>query len=335
MKISKPLVSVIIVTLNNKDWLKKSLKNLFDQNYENIEVFVIDNGSKDDTPEMVKKSFPMVNLIEVGENIGFGAAANKGLRKMKGKYAFIYNDDAFLEDNTLEQLVEKMEDDPELGACQGTILFSDKKHLVESAGSFLTPTGILLKKDRFKYDRKKEISYEVFNANLPIIRKSVLDEVGLFDEDYFLYFEEADLCWRIWLAGYKIKYFSKPHFYHARGVTTKKLKPPLIIESAFSNRINSLLKNFEPGSLVKYVPLHLIICFGGSIAYLLKMKPKGSLAILMAAWKNVRDYEKTLDKRRRIQKTRKIRDKDLFDKVMRPMDLNYFVDTTIEYLRSW
>ena len=330
-----PLVSVIVVTLNNKDWLLKSLKNLENQDYKNIEIILTDNGSNDGTREAVSKEFPQVILIDARKNIGFGRAANKAIKKARGKYIFVFNDDALCKKDTIGLLVERMEKDNKIGACQGTLLFADKKSLVESAGAFLTPIGILLKKAGNKFDRKKVKEEQIFNANLPLIRKEVLDKVGFFDEDYFLYFEEADLCWRIWLAGFKIIYYPDAVLYHARGVTTRKLKPPLVVESAFGNRINSLTKNLELGSLIKILPLHLIICFGGMFAYLLKRKPEGTIAILKAITRNVRMWPRTKKKREKIQKLRRINDKKLFKKIMRPMSVKYFVDLALDYLKVW
>lgn len=331
----KGLVSVIIVTLNNIDWLKKCLKALDAQVYKNIEIFVVDNGSKDHTVKYLKKSMPEVYCIESGGNIGFGKACNLALEKANGEYVLIYNDDAICDADFIKTLVKRIEKDPSIGAIQGTILFADRKNIVESAGAYLTPTGILIKDFGEVFNVQTAQEKLVFNANLPLIRMNILKKVGFFDNDYFLYFEEADLCWRIWIYGMKIIYYPDAKIYHARGVTTKRLQAPVIVESTFNNRINSLLKNLENKSLIKILPLHLLICFGGIVAYLIKGKPKNSWAIFKAVLWNIKHLPKTIEKRRFIKSIRKKPDAELLPIVMRPMSVSYLINTTIDYLRQW
>lgn len=331
----KGLVSVIIVTLNNLDWLKKCLKALKEQNYKNIEIFVVDNGSSDNTVNYLKKYMPEINCIESGGNIGFGRASNLALKKAKGEYVLIYNDDAICETDFIKKLVLRIKNDPSIGAIQGTLLFADRRNIIESAGAYLTPTGILIKDFGGEFNEKLALEKEVFNANLPLIRMSVLNKVGFFDDDYFLYFEEADLCWRIWLSGNKILYYPHAKIYHARGVTTKRLQAPVIVESTFRNRINSLMKNLETGSLLKILPLHFLICIGGVMAYIIKGKPKGSIAILKAIIWNIESIRETLEKRKFIKKIRRKSDSELLPIVIRPMSIKYLLNTSLDYLKQW
>ncbi len=329
------LVSVIIVTLNNLEWLKKCLNALNDQEYKNIEVFVVDNGSSDNTVSYLKKHMPEIICITSGENIGFGRACNLALKKANGEYVLIYNDDAICEKDFIKKLVVRIKKEPLIGAIQGTLLFADRRNIIESAGAYLTPTGILIKDFGGEFDEKLALEKEVFNANLPLIRMSVLKKVGFFDDDYFLYFEEADLCWRIWLSGSKILYHPNAKIYHARGVTTKRLQAPVIVESTFRNRINSLIKNLEPGSLLKILPFHLTICIGGMMAYILKGKPQGAMAILKALIWNIKSINNTLKKRKIINRMRKRKDSELLPIIMRPMSASYLMKTSLDYLRQW
>jgi GT2 family glycosyltransferase len=330
----KPLVSVVIVTLNNIDWLKKSLKNLYAQNYKNIEVFVVDNGSSDGTIKELGIKFKKVKLINSGGNIGFGRAANLAIKKCKGKYIFIYNDDAFLEKDTLSLLVEKLEKDITVAAVQGTILFNDRRRVVESAGAFLTNTGVLEKREGFLINKNLKET-EVFNANLPLIRREVLREVGLFDNDYFLYFEEADLEWRIWLAGYRVIYYPKAQLYHARGVTTKNTPKPRILESTYANRIDSLIKNLELKNLLWILPSNLVICLAGILLFLLKGKPRESFAIFKGTFSFLFKLKSILIKRRKIQSVRRITDKELFNKIFKFISLKVLLKGAGDYFKSW
>lgn len=328
-----PLVSVAIVTLNNSDWLLKSLKNLYAQTYKNIEVIIVDNGSTDHTPSKVRKKFKKAVIIETGKNLGFGRACNKAIKKAKGKYVFIYNDDAFLEKDTLDVMVEKMESDKSIGSLQGLILFSDRKNIVESSGSYLTNLGALVKKEGYKVNLKKEKEREVLSANLPIMRMSAVRKTGLFDEDYFLYFEEADLSWRMWLLGYRVLYYPKAVLYHARGITTDRFPRPPILESTYKNRIDSLIKNLEFKNLIWIIPQHLILCFSGVVIFVLKGRFKEAYAILKGTIMPFFGIRKIITKRKVVQKSRKVSDSVLLPKIFRIMDAKSLIKGAGMYLK--
>lgn len=320
--------------MNNITLLQKSLKNLYWQNYKNIEVFVVDNGSIDTTIAALGKKFKKVKVITNKENIGFGKAANMAIRKARGEYIFIHNDDAILTKNTLEILVSKMESDRTLGSIQGTILFTDRKNIVESAGSFLTNLGILEKKEGFKF-RKNVQEYEVFSANLPLLRASALKETGLFDEDYFLYFEEADLSWRLWLLGYRVIYCPESILYHGRGSTTKKISKPLVLKSTYKNRIDSLIKNLSLVNLVWILPTNVCVSLFGVIIFILKGRLKESWAIFEGTFSSFFELKKIMAKRNNIQNKRKISDRILFSKVFKFMSPLVLLKGAINYFLAW
>jgi GT2 family glycosyltransferase len=267
------------------------------------------------------------------ENLGFGRACNIALKKAKGKYVLIYNDDAFLEKDTIGIMVDKMESDNSIGSLQGLILFYDRKKIVESAGSYLTNLGALVKKEGYKVNLKKENEREVLSANLPMMRMSVLKKTGFFDDDYFLYFEEADLSWRIWLAGYRVVYYPEAILYHARGITTDRVPRPPILESTYKNRIDSLMKNLELKNLIWMIPQHLALCLAGILIFILKGKFREAWAIFKGTIIPFFEIRKIIAKRRIIQKSRKISDQELLPKIFRMMDAKSLLKGAGMYLK--
>ena len=227
-----PDVSVILVSYNTESLTRDCLKSLYEKTSGlNFDVWVVDNNSKDNSCEMIKNEFPQVNLIENKENKGFGAANNQAIIKSQAKYVFLLNTDTALINNAVKILYDFMESDEKIGACGGNMFNKEDKH-VHAYGHFKTfkrkfvktfklgwafPLEHKLNTDKGENTEnlQKEVDI-IVGANL-FMRKSVLDEVGIFDEDFFLYDEETELQYRIKKAGYKIVINPESKIYHFEG----------------------------------------------------------------------------------------------------------------------
>ena len=228
----QPNVSVILVSYNTEALTKNCLDSLYEKTQGvNFDVWVVDNNSKDNTCEMIKRDFPQVNLIENKDNKGFGAANNQAIKESKAKYVFLLNTDTVLINNAIKILYDFMESDEKIGACGGNMFNKEDKH-VHAYGHFKTFKRKFVNTFKlgwaFPYEHKlnidkgenteniqKEVDI-IVGANL-FMRKSVLDEVGIFDEDFFLYDEETELQFRIKKAGYKIIINPESKIYHLEG----------------------------------------------------------------------------------------------------------------------
>lgn len=220
-------VSIIFVNYKTKDLTINAINSVFEKtNGVSYEIFVVDNNSQDDSIEAIEQKFPEINIIKNPENSGFGSANNLAIKQARGKYILCLNTDTLLINNAIKEMFDFMEKNPAVGACGGALYDAEQKP-THSGGLFPNLLNIiLLSKLRYVFKNLYEnrmgnkLPYEkmeyVTGADI-LFRKSVLDEVGLFDENFFMYFEESDLCYRIKHAGYKIKIVQESKIIHLEG----------------------------------------------------------------------------------------------------------------------
>jgi hypothetical protein len=233
-----PDISIIIVSYNVKTFLqhcllsvKKAAKNL------NTEIFVVDNCSIDGTGEMVERDFPDVHFIGNRVNVGFGKANNQALKISQGKHILFLNPDTLIEENTLTSFLELLDKDPTIGLAGPKILNSDGTLQLACRRSFPKPSVALPKllglsslfpKSKIfgQYNltyRDPEESYSVdaISGSFMFCRGELIRELGGFDEDFFMYGEDLDLCRRVQLRGYQVYYYHKTTIIHHKGESSK------------------------------------------------------------------------------------------------------------------
>jgi len=227
---SLPIVSVVTVNYNHSDVTCDMLESLFKITYPNIEVFVIDNGSPDDTPRKIKEQFPQIIYIETGKNLGFAGANNLGISKAQGKYILLLNNDTIVTPGFLEPLVEKMESDPSIGAVSPKIRFFYSPDTIQYAG--LTPINPFTIRSRAigfretdsgQYENDTITAYAHGAAMMTSLE--IFKKVGLMSMAFFLYYEELDWGFRIRKAGYKIYYVHNSLVFHKESISTGKQSP--------------------------------------------------------------------------------------------------------------
>jgi len=232
-------LSVIIVNYNVKYFLEQCLHSVKKAS-ENIhlEVFVVDNNSVDGSVEMVRDKFPEVILIANKKNVGFSVANNQAIRVSKGEYILLLNPDTIVEHDTFKKVIAFMDNHPNAGGLgikmvdgQGNFLPESKRGLPTPAVAFYKISGLsklFPKSKRFaKYhlgnlDNDETNRVEILAGAFMLLRKSVLDKVGLLDETFFMYGEDIDLSYRIIKAGYDNYYYPEARIIHYKGESTKK-----------------------------------------------------------------------------------------------------------------
>ena len=227
-------LSVVFLSYNTRDLTRQALSSvLAAAEGLAVEIFVVDNASADGSADMVAEEFPQVKLICNEANVGFAAGNNVALRQVAGEYALLINTDTIVRRDALRTMVEFMDAHPEAGACGCKILDPDGTLQLDSRRGFPTPLAAFCKMSGLSrlfpkhpliahyhmtyLDPEQTAEVEVLSGSCMMVRKSAMDQVGLLDEDYFMYGEDIDWCYRFHQADWKIYYVPTTEIIHFRG----------------------------------------------------------------------------------------------------------------------
>ena len=228
-------LSVVIPSYNTRELMEQALRTVQEASGGGlgVEIIVVDNASHDGSPEMVAESFPDVELIVNEANLGFAAACNQAFRRVRGRYILLLNSDTIVRPDTLRRLVEFLDQHPEAGAAGCKILNPDGTLQLESRRGFPTPAGALYKlaglsrlfpqSRRFGHynltylDPEQVSEVDALSGSCMMVRRDVLEQVGLLDEAYFMYGEDLDWCYRMRQAGWIIYYTPNAEIIHFKG----------------------------------------------------------------------------------------------------------------------
>lgn len=247
-------ISVVVLNFNGKRYMDSCLSALASQTYEDFEVIVVDNGSTDGSTEHLDAHFPWVTVVKNEKNLGFAGGTNTGIRHAEGKYILTLNNDTRVDRCFLECLIEPMHSSKDVGMCASKMLFPDGR--INSAGICISRSGAAWDRGMFEPDEKQYDSQEeVFGpcAGAALYRRKMLDEIGLFDEDFFLYMEDVDLAFRGRLAGWKCAYVPQAKVYHIHGGTAG-FGSDLSVYYGNRNVIWYTVKNLPTGILLTSLP---------------------------------------------------------------------------------
>jgi GT2 family glycosyltransferase len=262
-------LSIVIVNYRVRDILKECLNSVLSSNDNMVnEIIVIDNNSKDGSVELLRKNFPEVRLIENHQNKGFSSASNQGIRKSSGEYILLLNPDTIFPQMGFSSMIEFMDSNPEVGICgpkmvdaRGDLLYSCRRFpsfltSISSSQSLLErffPRNPLSRQYLLKdmdHSRVQEVDW--ISGSCLLTRKKMLDQIGPLDEDYFIYVEDVDLCYRAHQAGWKVFYFPEVTFIHRVGQSTSQDRLKSKLQHHKSMWIFAK-KHFNPNILVKSI----------------------------------------------------------------------------------
>jgi N-acetylglucosaminyl-diphospho-decaprenol L-rhamnosyltransferase len=216
-----PDVSIIVVSYNSEAYLERSVGTVIGGSYE---VIIVDNASTDGSRELARRHFPSATLLELEDNVGFGAASNEGMRAASGRYFLLMNPDAWPERDAIEELVRFADARPDLGAA-GPRLRSPDGSVQQSAFGYPTPLwlgspAVTSFPRRAVMPRPRSGAIFVVGTAL-LLRREAVTEVGGFDPRFFMFNEEIDLCWRMLKAGWRVEVCSAAEFIHVGGASTR------------------------------------------------------------------------------------------------------------------
>ncbi|MEO0189824.1 MAG: glycosyltransferase [candidate division WOR-3 bacterium] len=284
----EPEISIVVVNFNVKHFLEQCLMAIERARYNlNIEVIVVDNASVDGSQAMVRKKFPNVRLIENYKNLGFARANNQALKIARGKYILILNPDTLIQEDTLVILKRFLDEHPEASAVGCKLLNPDGSFQIASRRSLPTPwvaftkiTGLSKIFPKTRLFGQYNLTYlscdlegevDVLSGALMLVRSDILRTVGYFDEDYFMYGEDIDLCYRIKKAGGRIYYTPKTKAIHYKGESTKK-GDFSYITNFYSSMLIFINKHFKDRySIFVKVILRAGIYFRAFLAYIVSI----------------------------------------------------------------
>ncbi len=301
-------VSVVIVTWNSAAYLPRCLQSLEEQTFQDFEVIIIDNGSTDDSLDGIKEKYPKLHIRtkELGRNTGFAVANNIGAQMARGKWLVLLNTDAFPESDWLENLVRAAEQVPNAFFSSRQIQANHPERL-DGEGDIYRLTGFA---KRRSYDiptyPSQEEKIEIFSpcaAAALYPRQDFLD-VGGFDEDFFSYYEDVDLGFRLRLHGLQAYYLPSAVVHHVGSASTGKMSD-FSVYHAHRNLLWTYLKNMPSALLWFTLPLHIFISF----AFLLTRHRK---VIFLAKKDALLQLGPVLLKRKKIQKNRKASVREIF-----------------------
>lgn len=250
----RPLISIVIVNFNGRRYLESCLSSLEKQSYEPREIIVVDNGSSDGSAGYVRSRFPDTILVENETNCGFAAGSNAGIRRARGEFILTLNNDTIADADLLQNLVPPMIADSRTGMCAPKMLFPDGR--INSTGLCISRSGAAWDRGIFETDAGQyEEETEVFGpcAGAALYRRAMLDEIGIFDEDFFLYMEDVDLAFRARQAGWLCRYVPSARVTHVHGGTAGT-ESDISIYYGNRNLAWCVIKNFPLRTLLLSLP---------------------------------------------------------------------------------
>ncbi len=301
------LVSVVIPNWNGKQFLRGCLDSLAEQIYEPREVIVVDNGSHDGSVEYLNANYPQVKLVHFEMNTGFSVAVNAGIRAARGEFIALLNNDTVVEPSWLSEMVRALKEHPELGSTGCKMLGYDDRKLLDGAGDAYRRGGLpgrigQRERDIGQFDAPRLILGACGGA--AVYRRTMLDDIGLFDEDYFAYLEDVDLGLRAQSAGYQCMYVPTSVMYHLGCGTTGSGFHPFVVRLSAQNNWNTIVKNI-PGRLVlKFLP-HILYWQAYYCAVVI-VRGRQFLPWLQGTWRAIRMLPRMLRKRAEIQRQRRV-----------------------------
>ena len=286
MEAHKKNIAVVILNWNGQQWLEKFLPTVIEKS-SMANIYIADNASTDDSVSLIENNFPSVKIIQNQLNEGYAKGYNDALKDLKEKYFVLLNSDIEVTDNWIKPIINLMEENPNISACQPKILDYNNKDSFEYAGAsggYIDNLGYPFTRGRIfdeiepdnnQYDDVKEIFWA--SGACFFVRADHFNEVNGFDNNFFAHQEEIDLCWRLKIKGYQIMVHPRSVVYHVGGGTLDN-SSPFKTYLNFRNNLFMLTKNLNFFSLL--ITLYFRLPLDGIAAVTLLKKKSGFLHLL-------------------------------------------------------
>ncbi|HNW98772.1 MAG TPA: glycosyltransferase family 2 protein [Bacteroidales bacterium] len=284
-------VAIVILNWNGKHFLEKFLPFLIKYNTPNSEIIIADNASHDDSVSYLEENYPTIRIIKNNKNYGFAKGYNDALKQIDAEYYVLLNSDIEVTEKWIEPVIELMDSDKTIGACQPKLLSYENKDEFEyagAAGGFIDKLGYPfcrgrifqnLEKDEHQYDDISEIFWAT--GACMFVRASVFNKVGGLDDDFFAHMEEIDFCWRLKNNGYRVMYCPASVIYHIGGGTLPKKNPKKTFLN-FRNNFILLYKNLPRERIFPVIFVRLFLDTAAAFKFLSEGHVKDFFAVIHA-----------------------------------------------------
>jgi GT2 family glycosyltransferase len=292
--------AIVILNWNGVEYLNKFLGTVVKySSTPDTVVFVADNGSTDDSVSFTEENFSSIKLIKLEKNHGFAGGYNLALRQLDARYFVLINSDVEVTEGWLEPLVNYMDNNPDVAACQPKILSYDRKEYFEhagAAGGFIDKYGYpfcrgrimnVTEKDKGQYDSDTDIFWS--SGACMMVRAEAWNQCEGFDKDFFAHMEEIDLCWRFNKAGYRVSFIYGSKVYHIGGGSLSYDSPQKIFLN-FRNSLFMLYRNLPDGRLRSVMFIRRVLDGIAGVMFLFKGRPGYAAAV----WRAHMNYYKSL-----------------------------------------
>ena len=335
---SNPKASIIIVNYNGFSYVDGCVTSVLQCPFDSLEIIVVDNGSIDGSVEKLRNKYgEKIKIVCLERNFGPSKARNEGVKISKGEFLGFLDNDTTVDADYVVEAIGVFESDDKIGVIQCKLLLMDHPDEIDYVGEYMGTNGFLVQvapaktRDEGQFDQQ----YPILAAKSAgmFIRRSAFEAIGGFDEDYFIFVEETDLGWRVWLEGYSIVFAPKSKVFHKFGTSSVILgKMENDYNAKFhgtKNYILTHLKNLGFVRLCKILPVHIFLWVGLAFFGLVRGNWNNFFWIHKGIIWNMTHLPDTLLKRKKIQKSRKISDEDLFKVVMRKKNFSYYFSKAI------
>jgi len=308
----EPLVSIIVLNYNAKEFLINCIDSIFKSNYQNFEVILVDNDSEDDTFQICKKNHSEINLIVNKKNLGYCGGNNIGIKQSKGEFIIILNPDTIVEPNWINEFLKTYQKFGE-GIYQPKFISMDNHEMILSTGQMINLFGFGFSRDKGSFSKTKKFEIEKIgyaSGTCMFLPTSLMKDLNYFDDFLFAYHDDLELCWRASMKNIDSYFVPNSIVYHPReGYSFKWSNFKFYLMER--NRMYCILTHYSRKTIVKLLPALLIIDIGVLFFYMKKgmigQKIKASCSII----KNLKIIH---NKHAQLQKYRKISDKEIIKK---------------------
>jgi GT2 family glycosyltransferase len=301
-----PELAIIVVNWNGAHLLRTCLGSLRAQTFTDFETILVDNGSTDESLSLVAREFPEVRIIALPENLGLGGGTNVGIRQSDAPIIVTFNNDTEADPRWLEQLRAALIAHPEAGSAASKLLLFDRRDTIHSAGDFYGLDGMpgsrgVWQPDDGRYDRPELVFGAC--AGAAAYRRSMLDEVGLFEDNFFMYCEDVDLSFRCQLAGYRCIYVPTAVVYHMLSATGGG---SLASYYCGRNFLRIIARNMPRQLLGRVWPRIVAAQLRMAAESVRHIREPAARAKLRGQWAGLRELPRTLRDRPAIQQRRRV-----------------------------